>query len=153
MHWQAQRLFVKYAKNLGKTQVFAIIYSCQSSKSVQRYSTCCIILWKNNVFSRRRLGTLAYIDLGVFWAPFWKVWASKLGPSWSKLGLQLRFLVSFGRSWAPRTDFELQQEYVRERWRPKMASWRPPSSILEVSSHDFAGFGRTQGLFLACLLT
>ena len=77
MHCQAQRFLVKYAKHLRQTAVFYIIDPCQSSKSVQRYSTCCIILWKNHVFSRRRLGTLAYIDLGVFGAPFWKVWASK----------------------------------------------------------------------------
>ena len=87
MYCQAQRLLVKYAKNLGKTEVFAIIYSCQSSKSVQRYSTRCIILWKNNVFPRRRLRTLACIEFGVYLAPFGRVWASKLGPCWDRLGL------------------------------------------------------------------
>ena len=87
MHCQAQRLLAKYAKNLGKTEVFTIIYSCWSSKSVQRYSTCCIILCKNTVFSRRRLRTLACIDFGVPLAPFGRVWASKLGPCWGRLGL------------------------------------------------------------------
>ena len=28
MHCQAQRLLAKYAKNLGKTEVFTMIYSC-----------------------------------------------------------------------------------------------------------------------------
>ena len=87
MHCQAQRSLVIYAENLGKTEVFAIIYSCQSSKSVQRYSTRCIILWKNNVFLRRRLRTLACVDFGVYLAPFGRVWASKLGPCWDRLGL------------------------------------------------------------------
>ena len=86
MHCQAQRLLVKYAKNLRKTEVFSMIYSCSSSKSVQRYFTCCIILWKNNVFSRRRVRMLACIDFGVLWAPFGRLWDSKLGPCWGKLG-------------------------------------------------------------------
>ena len=49
---------------------------------MQRYSTCCIILWKNNVFPRRRLRTLACIDFGMLLAPFGRVWASKLKPCW-----------------------------------------------------------------------
>ena len=53
---------------------------------MQRYSTCCVILSKNNVFSLRRLGTLACADFGVLVDPFGKVWASKLGSSWGKLG-------------------------------------------------------------------
>ena len=54
---------------------------------MQRYSTCGIIFSKNNVFSRRRLGKLASADFAVLLAPFGKVWASKLGPCWNKLGL------------------------------------------------------------------
>ena len=54
---------------------------------MQRYSTCCIILWKNTVFSWRRLRTLACIDFGVLLAPFGRVWVSKLGPCWDRLGL------------------------------------------------------------------
>ena len=110
MHCQAQRLSVKYAKNLGKTEVFAIIYSCQNSKSVQRYSTCCILLRKNNVFSRRRLRTLACIDFGAFLALFGKVWASKLGTGWASTGPQITIFGVFWAILAPCTDFELGQE-------------------------------------------
>ena len=97
MHCQAQRLLEKYAKNLGKTEVFTIVYSCWSSKSVQRYYTCSTILWKNNVFSRRRLRTPAWIDFGGLLARFARVWASKLEPCWLNLGLNWASNCDFGR--------------------------------------------------------
>ena len=155
MHCQAQRLLVKYAKNLGKTKVFTIIYFCWSSKSVQGYFTFCIILWKNNVFSRRRLGTLACGDFGALLAPFGRVLASKLAPCWGSLGL----------NWASNCDLKCLLGHLGALnwfWTSTRAdygamairvpSWRPSRSILEVPSCDFEGFGRALGLFLDALL-
>ena len=116
------------------------------------------MLWKNRVFSRRRLRTLACIDFGVplasfgrAWASKLRAWASKLGPSWSMLGMKLRSLASCGLSWAPWTDFELHQEYFVDQWRRKITPWRPPGSILQASSHAFGASGKARGLvFWTC---
>ena len=146
MHCQAQRLLAKYAKNLRKTEVFTIIYSCQSSKSVQRYVTGCIILWKNNVFSRRRLRTPACIDFGRLLARFWRVWASKLEPCWLKLGLiwasNCDFWCLFGDlgalNWfwtSTRADFRAlaTEDTVLEASR--LDFWSPPAVIWRVLAH------------------
>ena len=135
MHCQAQRLLAKYAKNLGKTEVFTIIYSCSSSKSVQRYCNCCIILWKNNVLSRRRLRTPACIDFGGLLARFGRVWASKLEPCWLKLGV----------IWASNCDFwYLLGDLGALNWfwtstRVDFRAVATEDAVLEASRLDFGG--------------
>ena len=128
--------------HLGKGKVFYIIDSCQSSKSVQRYSTCCQICCKNYVFSRRSLRTLACADFGVLLAQFGRVWASKLGPCWGKLGLiwvsncdfwyllgdvgRLALILNFNKNRLERVG--------DKRCRPgglPAPFWRPPAMILE----------------------
>ena len=141
MHCRTQRLLAKYAKNTGKTEVSTMIYSCSSSKSVQRYFTCGIILWKNNVFSRRRLRTPACIDFGRLLARFGRVWASKLQPCWLKLGLHWAsscdFLASFGRSWR----LELVLNFNKSRFESAGDGRRRPGGLParfgEPSSRDF----------------
>ena len=54
--------------------------------------------------------------------------ASKLGPSWSMLGLKLRFLASRELSWAPWTDFELHHEHIIDQRRRKTTPRRPPKA-------------------------
>ena len=118
-----------------KTEVFTIIHSCWSSKSAQRYSTCCIILWKKHVLSWRRLRTLACIDFGVLLAPFGKLWVSKLGPCWGKLGL----------NWASNCDLGcLLGDLGALHWfwtltRIDYRAMATKKAVLEASQLDFGG--------------
>ena len=41
-------------------------------------------------------GTLACVNFGRLVAPFWEVWASKLGPCWLKLGFICGSNCDFG---------------------------------------------------------
>ena len=112
-----------------------MIYSCSSSKSVQRYFPCCIILWKNNVFSQRRLRTPACIDFGRLWARFGRVWPSKLQPCWLKLGL----------NWASKCDFwRLLGDLGALNWlwtstRADFRALATEDAVLEASRLDFGG--------------
>ena len=109
-------------------RIFYIIYSCQSSKSVQRYSTRCIILWKNNVFLRRRLRTLACVDFGVYLAPFGRVWG---GPS-------LIFGMIFYIIYSCQSSKSVQRDWLystRLHWTPhyqplKVHAWIPTDAAV-----------------------
>ena len=102
---------------------------------MQRYFTCCIILWKNNAFSRRRLRTPACIDFGGLLAQFGRVWASKLEPCWLKLGV----------IWASNCDFwYLLGDLGALNWfwtstRVDFRALATEDAVLEASRLDFGG--------------
>ena len=66
---------------------------------------------------------------------------------------QIRFGVSFGRSWPLELILNLEIEQILKRWRQKMPSWGPPGSILEAPGRDFGWFGRSRGVFLGGFFT
>ena len=136
----------KYAKNLGKTEVFTIVYSCSSSKSVQRHSTSCIILWKNHPCF---VASSSNACLHRFWGAFGLIGTglglqvgAMLAQVGSQLGLKLRFLASFERSWR----LELVLNFNKSRFASAgdrrcnpgglpARFWRPP----EASQLHFGG--------------
>ena len=109
------------------------------------------MFFRDVVFGRLPASILEgfWLDLDGFGPPSW----SHVGSSWASIGPPIAI---FGVCWAilaPCTGFELQQEQILQRWRPKIPSWRPPGSILEPSGRDFGRLGRARGLFFEGLFS